>query len=556
MNYSFYNNITFKKIILYFYILIIFLNLSSSSTIKIPFKITQHQNALTNKEETTINNLNFYIKLISFIELGNPIQKIETIYEIRDSNFYISNYCYNCSYFYSNNKSTTFHKANIDKRPKGLSEHYYAYETFYFYDGINKQQKEANDILISLSGFNNEKNILTIGLKFPNIYYNDYQESFIQQLKHKNIINQYFWTIVLNDNNNINKINNEFDGFFIFGDILNDYYPYINNYSPNKIVYTYTANKNNKMNLEWGLIFDSVYYKIPISNSNLNSYNYKTNIVNIVNLISEFDLNLNIIFGTYEYSRNIKRDYFQIYFIKNICHSIYMKGGMFKYIYCHARNFTENDIKKFPTLYFKNIDLNFAFSLDYNDLFYLSQDKQYYIFNIMITDIYNLDAMDEDELDGTKWIFGLPFLKKYQFSFDSDNKLIYFFNKNGIFLNDDISKGDEDDVIYNNEKYEKVNNDSNKNNTIKKKDNKYYSIEIKKIIVFIVLTLFFISLFFILVLIIKKILFKKGFVLIRVKKANELNEEEYYDYSSKNINFLKDENDKNKEVEMHIQKYN
>ena len=174
----------------------------------------------------------------------------------------------------------------------------------------------------------------------------------------------------------------------------------------------------------------------------------------------------------------------------------------------------------------------------------------------MITDIYNLDAMDEDELDGTKWVFGLPFLKKYQFSFDSDNKLIYFFNKNGIFLNDDISKGDEDDIIYNNKKYEKVNNDSNKNNTIKKKDNKYYSIEIKKIIVFIVLTLFFIGLFFILVLIIKKILFKKGFVLIRVKKANELNEDEYYDYSSKNINFLKDENDKNKEVEMQIQKYN
>ena len=68
------------------------------------------------------------------------------------------------------------------------------------------------------------------------------------------------------------------------------------------------------------------------------------------------------------------------------------------------------------------------------------------------------------------------------------------------------------------------------------------------------MTLLFIFLFYVIVLIVKKILFKKGFVLIRVKKANELNEDEYYEYSSQNINFNKSIKGNKKELEMQIKK--
>ena len=68
------------------------------------------------------------------------------------------------------------------------------------------------------------------------------------------------------------------------------------------------------------------------------------------------------------------------------------------------------------------------------------------------------------------------------------------------------------------------------------------------------MSLILIFLFYVFVLIVKKILFKKGFVLIRVKKANELNEDEYYEFSSKNINFNKSIKGNKKELEMQIKK--
>ena len=566
----------FKSINLCLLLLIILADLVFCSIIKIPFKISKQQTSPSEDKENQIDNMIFFVKLISNIELGKPLQKIEAIFDLRISNFYISNYCFNCRDIYTFNESSSFSKVQTDKIPDAIGNNFYAYETFYFNDGNNNNlQKEVKDMLIYLPELNDKKNCLTIGLKFPDNINNNFQESFIQQLKHKNIINQYFWTMIFNDNNNLNK-DNDYDGEFIFGDILNDYYPYIKDikeYNSNRIMHTYTGNKKKKkflntnygLGLEWGITFDNIYYEYKSkSYSKLNKNN---NIVNINNLLTEFDFNLNIIYGTYEYSRNIQRDFFNLYFIKNICQPTHMRGSMYKYIYCFANNFTQNDLEKFPTLYFKNKDLRYLFSLDYKDLFYLTEDKKYYIFNIMTINIFNYDAIDEDELDGAKWILGLPFWKKYQFTFDSDNKLIYFYNIYGKFLDE------TDNDVLPNDKYNEIksiNNHDNINNTEltnnkriindNKNDikNKYISIEIKKIILFIILIFIFIFIFCILILIIKKILFKKGFILIRAKKANELNENDYYEYSSQNINYSKKNNLNNneKECEMQIKQLN
>ena len=557
-------------------LLVIVINSVYSSIIQIPFNILKSQSINQNKtEEESIKDMKFFIKLISSVEIGKPLQKIETIFDLRESSYYISNYCYNCSYIYLYNKSSTFSKAQTDEIPKGLFKSFYALETFYFYDGKNNKKKEVKDMLLYFPEVYNLNKSLHIGLKFPDNINNDYQESFIQQLKHKNIINKYFWTMIFNNNkdknNNDNnyynyKINEEYDGVFIFGDVLNDFYSNFKNYSSNKLFHAYTGYKKKKINLNsnpgllWGLLFDEVYYELKNDNSYINSNNQNSNIVNINNLVSEFDFNLNSIYGTYLYSRNIQKDYFKMYLNKNICQSTFMKGSYYKYIYCDAKQFTKEDLKKFPTLYFKNIELNYIFSLDYNDLFYLSKDNNYYIFNILIIDIFNVDGMDYDEIDVATWIFGLPFWKKYQFSFDSDNKLIYFYNKNGNFLDNNYQV---DNNGYNNEEENSDNKtnelSNNKNiddNNINIKNEKYYEIKVKKIVLFIILVLIFIFLFFIFVLIIKKILFKKGFALIRVKKANELNEDEYYEYSSQNINFDKNKKGNNKELEMQIQKEN
>ena len=541
------NFFQFKSNKLFFSLFIIAISISYSSIITIPFKIIQPKNYHSKKGEA-IENMSFYVKLISYIEIGRPPQNIEAVFDLRLSNYFISNYCYDCSFCYLYNKSSSFFKAHTDITPMGFGKDFYAYETFYFYDETNNQKKTVEEMLFYLSESNEKKNCLTIGLKFPDNFNNKFQEPFLHQLKHQKVINKYCWTMIFNDSN---ELNDGYDGKFIFGDIINDYYSNNKDFSLDKIVSTYTGIKRKKaLNkdtaLDWGIPFDEINYILPDKKEN--------NIVKIDNnYISEFDFNLNTIYGTYEYSRNIQRDFFKLYFVKNICQLTYMRGSSFKYIYCHVGNFTKNDLEKFPQLNFINKELRYKFTFDYKDLFYLTPDKKYYIFNIMMINLYRFD-MDEDEMDGVKWILGLPFWRKYQFMFDSDNKLIYFFNKNGIFLDDEKNNKIGDDT--NNKKTKTVNNKdiTNKNETsdIDKKIENFYVIEVKKVILIIILIIVFLFIFCFLILIIRKLLFKSGFRLVRVKKVNELNEDQYYEYSSKSIDYTQNNNIKNKECEMQV----
>ena len=537
----------FKSNKLFFSLFIISINVSYSSIITIPFKIIESKNDYSQKGKA-IEDMSFYVKLISYIEIGRPPQKIEAIFDLRLSNYYISSYCYDCSFCYLYNKSSSFFKAHTNITPMGMGKNFYAYETFYFYDKINNQKKTVEEMLIYLSESNDKKNCLTIGLKFPDKFNNNFQEPFLQQLKHQKIINKYYWTMIFNDNN---ELKDGYDGKFIFGDIINDFYSYNKDFSLDKIVNTYTGIKRKKainkdIALDWGIPFDEINYVLPDKKEN--------NVVKINNnYISEFDFNLNTIYGTYEYSRNIQRDFFKLYFVKNICQMTNMRGTSYKYIYCHSGNFTQNDLEKFPQLNFINKDLKYKFTFDYKDLFYLTPDKKYYIFNIMMTNLYIY--MDEDEIDGIKWILGLPFWRKYQFMFDSDSKLIYFFNKNGIFLDEEKNNKNDDDNYNKNTKA--INNEditnNNKTNDIDTKLENYYVIEIKKVLLIIILIIAFLFIFCFLILIIRKLLFKKGFILVRTKKVNELNEDQYYEYSSKSIDYAQNNNLKNKECEMQIQ---
>jgi len=552
-----------------FLLLIISINAVISTIIKIPFKIIKYQKSNDQLLEKKVEDMSFNYKILSLIEIGNPPQKIEAIFNLKLSNIYISNNCINCTTFYSYESSISFLKIKTDKKPIGFGNQFYAYENLYLYDGINSRKKTAN-ILIYLPELTkddlknkNIKNCLNIGLKFPDNT-NDFQKTFIQQLKDKNIINQYFWTMTFYDN----KYNKDYDGAFIFGNIINDYYPNIYNdqYSSNKLVHTYTGNIKKKNNsnknniLEWGIQFNEIYYEI---NSNINDN--INNIVYIHNSITEFDFNMNVILGTYQYFRSIEKDFFNFYLNKNICKTTFMRGSMYKLIYCNTENFTQKDLVKFPPLKFKNKILRYIFTLDYHDLFSLTDDKKYYIFNIMIVNVYHGDNND----DYGEWILGLPFLKKYQFSFDTDNKLIYFYNKDGNFL-DEVPDDDDDEDDYDdtnemsddnkkiNEENENYGNDTEINNNKEiiskdKENKKYYNIKIDKIILFIILLIIFIFLFSLLLLLVKKILFKKGFVLTRIKKANELNDDDFDYSSSKNINFIKNgNNSKNQECEMQI----
>ena len=545
-------------------IFIVFIYITSPSIIKIPFKIKKEQNSSSQKIENIVENMSLFYKLYSLIEIGSPPQKIEVFYNLKLPNYFISNNCGDCVTFYSYKNSKSFSRIKTDEKHFLYGSTFYANETFYYFDE-NNNKKEIENMLIFLPELyketknNNIKNnnCLNIGLKFPDYENNKYQESFIQQLKHKNLINQYFWTMIFYDHSD--ELNKDYDGAFIFGDIFTDYYQKIydnKEFSFNKVVHTYTGSKriqkfpSQEIVLEWGIQFDEIYYK----NSNSNEDNEDTkNNVYINDLISEFDINKNIIYGTSSYYHNIQRDFFNFYFNRNICIESYLRNKMYKYIYCHTSNFTKNDLEKFPSLNFKNKILRYIFTLDYKDLFLLTDDKKYYIFNIIIFNMLNLQKENNE-----RWVLGMPFFRKYQFCFDIDNKIIYYYNKDRNFL-DELTNRNKHEI--NNENREIENEEVTNNNQTaiggskrikKNNDKKYVEIEKKKIIVVIILIIIFIVFAYILIIVIRKILLKKGYVIMRLKKANELIDD--YDYSSKNINNSNDNKLINQECEMQVKK--
>ena len=516
------------------------------SLIKIPFKIITNSHILNQNLNEIVENLLFNYKILSIINIGNPPQEIEASFHIKLSNYFISNYCKNSTTLYLHNKSNTFNEIETNAKPLELGENFYFNEDFIFNYGINNEEITVNKMLLFMPKTQNEdiNNCINIGLKFPDDLNNKYQETFIQQLKHKNIINRYFWTMNLYNDGTDNYI-----GEFIFGDIINDYYKKIDkNFLSEKINYAYTGNvnkkpeENNKSKLDWGIFFE-VYYEIEEKEKNK---------INLSPTVSEFDFGINTIIGTFQYFENIQRDYFNSYISKNICKTSFIGRMYYQYIYCNAESFSLNDLKKFPSLNLKNKDLRYIYTLNYKDLFYLTPDNKFYIFNIVIS---NNNIFDEPEQEG-KWILGLPFWKKYQFSFDTDNKLIFFYNKEGKYIDKSTHKNrDMQDI---NKEIENTNNDTNITNNQRIIDeNKKYNnhIRINKLVFVIILSIFFVVLFFFVIFLVRKTLFKKGYIYIRNKKANEL-EDDYYSYMSKDIDFDKTKNSNKKELEMQIKNDN
>ena len=206
----------FFSIEIYFILLILSKYFAYSSIIKIPFKIVKYESPNNQKLEKTVEDMAFYFKLFSSIEMGYPPQKIEITFDIKSSNFYISNSCRNCTSFYSYKNSKSFKKIETNNMPIGFGKQIYGNETFFLYDGITNRKILLENLLIYLPELddNNLKNIiikncLNIGLNFPD-FENNFQKSFIEQLKIKNIINQYIWTLSFYDN----KYNKDYDGSF------------------------------------------------------------------------------------------------------------------------------------------------------------------------------------------------------------------------------------------------------------------------------------------------------------------------------------------------------
>ena len=218
--------------------------------------------------------------------------------------------------------------------------------------------------------------------------------NFIQQLKNKKIIDNYNWYI---------RFNKDKTGELIIGAAPHQVRP--GNYLESDLYMTHAKLMNDVF--FWEIKFTSVYLNDNVSNK-------RYNLIPSNGLIS---INDNFIHSPKDYFNNIRSIYFEQFFQNYKCKidTVEKKYERYFVIYCHQKNFTQNDMQKFPILSLQSSDLNFIFNFDYNDLFLKAKDK--YIFKI----IYSGDL--------GYWKLGKTFLEKYQFVFNYDSKMFGFYQK-------------------------------------------------------------------------------------------------------------------------------
>ena len=277
----------------------------------------------------------------------------------------------------------------------------FASEVMSLYRDIDLKEK-ANGLYtrMRITSYNNKKQCAIFGLKMESDVY-EYIQSFIKTFKMNTNIDNYKWTLKYKSND---------EGLLVLGDSPIEYDRGLKNKN-------YTEYKGRVIKYRNYFNFAIKFDEVTINKKSLN-----------INKEIRFYHELGVLLVDQHYYDNITNIFFNKYLSKNICERkwVYQKYG---YTLCHGNNFTDNDIKSFPNIYFKHREMNYIFELNYKDLF--SKEKDGNIYFLIIFDLSH---------DGIK--FGKPFLKKYPFTVDNDQKTV------SLFIGEDSTHKENNTLIY------------------------------------------------------------------------------------------------------------
>ena len=498
------------------FFLLFFLFISSKSFLVFPLNNLLHHNfSLINNsfDLESEDLLNYYLpnEMYTYIYIGSPKTKLYSFLDFENYGSYTDNSVCNLPSIYNNYTSSSFlSTSDYSISFSHFSNMCLAKETFYAYDYstfLEQKNLKKLDNLTFLYGttpkndslyfrLNSDRKItgfscFHFGLQIPVSM--NYYDSFIQQLKKNDYIETTYWAIEFNKSENDNNKNFfENDTYLIIGAPPHKYNPKKYNEKNFRSIVSQLRIKNYddyRVNI-WGIIFDKIFFK-----SNNETLNNSEIILQSIKV--KFDFSINLIEGSNNYLNNIENEFFNSLYNKNICFKEKRsseKNGIYLVIWCDKNYYEE--IKKFPTLYFKSNELEYIFELNYEDLFMKRGNKLFFLI------IFRTSQ--------GMFSFGKLFFKKYSFTFSFDNKIIGFYSNN-LVLNSP-----------------KINDKNGENN---------FGIK-EKIIIFIL------SIVFIFVLLVFVIKIKKKFLNDRQKRMNELIDNNYVymsnqaknDYSSNEKN--------------------
>ena len=378
------------------------INLSNNNQIIIPLKTINIPNPNINYIESLLQN-----QLYAEIELGSPKQKIYLSISTETESFSIESELIN-NYFYSHNESST--SINTNKKLSFYHERYKSgnifTDIFYFLNTFDDNKKNnynnisfnyiyelSEEYIINEKQYfiDKNKNLISgmIGLQLSKSYSSS--SYFLDSLKNIGAINKKMWSL---------KYMNEksFQTFLIIGE---------NPYQNNDI-----NNEEKRVNAYISGI-DSYWYFLF---SDIKTGNIKLN----QERTAEYSPQLGVIIGIDEYKTYINNYFFSNLIEKNKCSQKSLKINKKTYLYYECDK--NINLDNFEPLIFTHQEFSYNFILDKNDLFTDFNDKKYFlcIFLEKNTETYYYN-------DNEHWIFGNPFVKKYNFVFDHNSKLILFY---------------------------------------------------------------------------------------------------------------------------------
>lgn len=351
-------------------------------------KISSEQQSITNiivlpfktykEENSNPFNISSFVKNHIYTEINISDQTLVASFNSETYSFYMTNEnCIeNSNYIIQNSKSFT-NISDFSSQKSG-----YASERMYLSRDIDLKIKQFGLYTrMHIKEYNNKRQCAVFGLRIKTEPYQYDDPSFIDTFKSNGNIKGYQWTLKYNSND---------EGLLVLGDTPLEYDP---SYKDKKNL----EHKTNAiiMGNNFGLRFNSIIFNNEKLESPINAiFYYESNVILVNN----------------HFFFNISNIFFKPYLDNYKC-EIIPEPLKYIYIQCHGNNFTDNDIKSFPALYFKSVDMNYTFELNHEDLFSKEKDGQIY-FKIVFDLKYS----------GMK--FGKPFLKKYPFTIDNNKYTI------------------------------------------------------------------------------------------------------------------------------------
>ena len=382
----------------YFFLFFIIINIFSkknSKKIVIPFKTVHNTN------ENYIKSLLQY-QLYTEMEIGTTKQKVNIAISTDTSLFNIESFLLNET-FYSHNKSNSYKNNSymfLYLEYQRIKYGDILNETFYFQDSLNSNKKPFQNITFNYitelskgysgqdNGYiDNNINLISgvIGLQITRKYNERDNIFLIKSLKNTNAIDKIIWNI---------NYKNDNEGYLIFGE-----YPhqYNNSFKESNI------KKINCITISYDFYWYFIFTDIRIGQNKIK-----------LSRTADYAPQIGVVIGTNEYGTLIS-SFFNNSTRVNKCvlKEIDFKKEIYKYYEC------DNDtyINDFETLVFIHQELSYNFTLDKNDLFVNYNNKKYFLI------VFKKKISYEE-----KWVLGKPFIRKYNFVFDHDNKIILFYD--------------------------------------------------------------------------------------------------------------------------------